>query len=169
MGEVLAWWLGYLNSHMIDKLLKSPRKELLQQTQQIEWNRQRRPYFQMPAATSWSVSFSDPKIKNKEGKESTSIIWQEMQDDVSEITMQVKLAFVVTESDELLFPHSCFSSSRKNNSLQVIIFSEQQNMRLFPTMRWWPHCKTRVTINLGMWSCPRKTAVVHIISFTKIL
>lgn len=37
-----------------------------------------------------------------------------MQGDVSEITMQVKLAFVVTESDERYsFPYKCFFSCRK--------------------------------------------------------
>lgn len=67
-------------------------------------------------------------------------MWREMQGDVSEITMQVKLAFVVTESDEpYAFPYNCFCSSRKNNSVSVIIFPGQQNMKIFPIMKRWPH------------------------------
>lgn len=65
----------------------------------IEQNRQGGPCYQMPVATLRSVSFSEPKIK-KERKEFTSIMWWEMQGDMSEITMQVKLAFAVTETDE---------------------------------------------------------------------
>lgn len=103
MGEVLDWRLRYLHSLMIDKLLQSPRKKLLQQIPQIEQNRQGGPCFQMPVATSSSVSFPEPKIK-KEGKESTSIMWWEMQGDASEMTMQVKLAFVTEIGEWYPFP-----------------------------------------------------------------
>lgn len=60
-------------------------------------------------------------------------MWREMQGDVSEITMQVKLAFVVTENDEWYsFPYNCFCSSRKNNSVLLIVFPEQENVRICP-------------------------------------
>lgn len=60
----------------------------------------------MPAATSRSVALSGPKIKSERKKRRKKVHQHNVmrkQGDMSEITMQVKLAFVVTESDEQLF------------------------------------------------------------------